>query len=131
MTVIDVRSLKAKKIYEGELAFDYAPEEGLLDIPFVKFSGPVSAKLRYEILEDDRVVVTGSLTFTLEGACSRCLEQARETFTGEVYGLFETPEGDGETYGYKNVIRLEEFLRDELLFALPSRLLCKRCAVDE
>ena len=131
MTVIDVRSLVAKKIYRGELAFEDVPEEGLNDIPYVKFSGPVSVKLHYEIFEDDSVEVKGSIAFTLTGACSRCLEPAEERFTGEVDGLFVTPEGDGETYGYQNVICLDELLRDALLFALPPRLLCERCAIDE
>ncbi len=131
MTVIDVRRLKAQKIYSGELRLDFVPEEGLLAIPYVGFSGPVVAALRYEIFEDDCVEVKGSITFTLEGACSRCLAQAKETFTGEVYGLFETPEGDGETYGYRNVVELGELMRDSLLFALPPRLLCGQCTNDE
>lgn len=124
---IDVRSLLAKNKYEGTLAFEYEPEEGLLDIPFVAFSSPVKAELRYEILEDDKVEVTGKIFFSLKGACSRCLEPAEQHFEGEVEGLFETPEGDGETYGYRNTVKLGELLRDALLFALPPRLLCGNC----
>ena len=131
MVAIDVRALTAKKIDSGELSFEFEPDEGLLDIPYVGFSGPVKAALRYRIFEDGAVEVKGSLTFTLEGACSRCLAPARQTFTEEAEGLFETPEGDGETYGYVNVITLDEFLRDALLFALPARLLCTEHAAEE
>ena len=127
MVEIDVRSLSAKRIYEGELAFDYEPESGLLDIPFTEFASPVHAELRYKIAEDQTVEVTGMIAFTLKGACSRCLEPAERRITGEVNGIFETPEGDGETYGYRNVVKLDELLRDSLLFALPSRLLCDAC----
>ncbi len=128
---IDVRSLWAKKTYEGGLAFDYEPEEGLLDIPFVAFSSPVHAELRYAILEDGAVDVRGSITFTLRGACSRCLAEAEQTFTGEVDGLFERGKGDGMTYGYTNTVVLTELLRDALLFALPPRLLCGNCIDGE
>ncbi|MBR7185880.1 MAG: hypothetical protein IKD43_00035 [Clostridia bacterium] len=124
---IDVRSLLAKKIYVGTLVFEYEPEEDILDIPYTKFSSPVKAELRYEIFEDNSVEVKGSITFSLKGACSRCLEPAEKCYTEEVEALFETPEGDGETYGYQHVVKLNEFLRDALLFALPSRLLCGNC----
>ena len=126
--VIDVRSLLAKNTYEGTLAFDYEPEEDLLDIPFVHFSSPVHAALRYEIFEDDTVEVEGTITFSLAGECSRCLAPAEQKFTGEVKGLFEKGEGDGETYGYVHVVKLEELMKDSLLFALPSRLLCESCS---
>ena len=129
--VIDVRRLSAKKIYEGELDFSYEPEEGLLEIPFVKFSSPVRALLSYRILEDGAVEVKGKLLFTLAGECSRCLSPAEKQIAGEVFGLFETPEGDGETYGYRTVVDLTELLRDALLFALPARLLCKACEEED
>ena len=128
---IDVRSLLAKKEYEGTLAFDYEAEEGLLDIPFAAFSSPVHAELHYEILEDNAVVVQGSITFALKGECSRCLAPAEQSFTGEIDVLFEPGKGDGETYGYQYVVKLSELLRDTLLFALPSRLLCESCASSE
>ena len=128
---IDVRSLSAKKQYEGTLAFDFEPEDGSLEIPFVSFSSPVHAELRYEILEDGTVEVRGTVTFSLKGACSRCLENAEQTFTGEVDALFEEGEGDGETYGYHRVVKLSELMHDSLLFALPSRLLCKACIDQE
>ena len=128
---IDVRSLLAKKNYEGVLVFDYEPEKDILDIPLVELSSPVHAELRYEIFEDDSVEVKGTLTFTLTGECSRCLAPAEQRFEGEVKGLFEPGEGDGVTYGYTHVIVLHELLRDALLFALPPRVLCGNCIDDD
>ncbi len=125
--VIDVRSLLAKKTYEGALDFSYEPDGALLDIPFVSFSSPVHAELRFRIFEDDAVEVSGKLTFALKGACSRCLAPAEQVIEGDVFGLFEVGEGDGETYGYQHTVELSELLRDALLFALPSRLLCGTC----
>lgn len=123
---IDVRSLVANKIYTGELAFEFEAVD-LLDLPFVEFSSPVKAELNYEIFEDNSVEVRGRFTYTLKGACSRCLSETQKTFSAEVEGVFEQGKGDGETYGYANSVDLGEFLRESLCFTLPSRLLCGEC----
>ncbi len=129
---IDVRGSVARGKYEGTLEIFGEADRDLPDIPYAGFAGPVVYSLKYEIFEDDTVEVRGSVRFTLEGACSRCLAAARQTFSEEVYGFFEPGEGDGETYGYQNgVVKLGEFLRDALMFALPSRLLCGNCGSPE
>lgn len=125
---IDIRGSIAQKKTEGSLAFSYEADEALLDIPFVKFAGPVRAELNYRIFDDLTVEVRGTISFVLEGACSRCLADAAKEFVYEAEGFFSRGEDDGETYGYTNgKVLLEEFLRDSLMFALPSRLLCKAC----
>ncbi len=125
---IDIRGSIAQKKTEGSLSFSYEADETLLDIPFVKFAGPVRAELTYRIFDDLTVEVRGTISFVLEGACSRCLADASEEIVYEAEGFFARGEDDGETYGYTNgKVLLEEFLRDSLMFALPSRLLCKAC----
>ncbi len=114
---LDVRSLAARKIYTGELSFEYEAEDALLDIPFVRFSSPVRVRLDYEILA---------------GSCSRCLGETERAFEEEAVGIFEPDGGDGETYGYRNgVVELNEFIRDSVLSALPPRLLCGECGIPD
>ena len=125
---IDVRGCIARKIWEDTLVFSFEADEGLLDIPFVKFAGPVRAELTYRIADDESVGVEGTLAFTLQGSCSRCLEEASSDIVYGAEGTFVRGESDGEAYGYTNGrISLEEFLRDAVMFALPARLLCKSC----
>ena len=127
MRGIDVRRCNAEKNYAGELVFEFAGEEELLDIPYVAFSSPVEAKLHYEILEDDSVEVRGTVSFSLKGECSRCLKMTERRFTGEAEGYFvpRGAKGAEEDYSYSNgVIDLGEFLRDAVLFAMPARLTC-------
>lgn len=133
MTVLDVRKCNVRMEYEGDLSFETAAEREWLDIPYVEFSSPVKAELRYEIAEDDSVVVTGRVTFSLKGLCSRCLAELEQTFSGEVDACFVPGDGDGEEYGYKNgVVDFGECLRDAVLFALPSRLVCEgECKLPE
>ena len=129
---IDVRNCIARKIYEGRLSFSFEAESSLVDIPFTAFSSPVQAELKYEIFGDDTVEVKGSVTFSLKGACSRCLSDAERLITGEAYALFVPKTPEDEEYGYRNgCVDLSEFLRDAVLFALPSRLLCDSCNQEE
>lgn len=129
---IDVRNLVARKIYAGELNFEFEAEGELLEIPFVSFSTPVAATLRYEIFSDDSVEVKGQIAFSLKGSCSRCLAEAETRITYDVEGVFVTGEPADEEYGYSNgVIVLSEFLRDSVLFALPARHLCDACMKEE
>ncbi len=127
--VIDVRRSAAEKRYEGTLAFAFRPDDALNDLPYTSFAGDAKAELCYRIAEDRTVTVDGTVEFTLEGECSRCLSPAVQTVEGAVYGVFTEGDGDGETYGYRGgTVRLEELMRDTVVFALPHLLLCKACA---
>ena len=126
---IDARGCIARNMWEGTLAFSFEADASLLDIPFVNFAGPVHAELSYRIAEDNSVEVSGTIAFALQGACSRCLEDASAEIVYDARALFLPGDGDGEAYGYRNgVVSLGEWLRESIMFALPSRLLCKACA---
>lgn len=133
--MIDVRKCNAEGKYTGTLDFEFEGDASLIDIPFVSFSTPVHAVLDYEIFEDNSVEVKGELSFTLEGACSRCLKPAKEHVLTEAEALF-VPQGgkaEEEDYTYRNgIVDLGEFLRDTVLFALPSALFCAEgCSAPE
>ena len=133
--MIDVRKCNAEGKYTGTLDFEFEGDTSLIDIPFVSFSTPVHAVLDYEIFEDNSVEVKGELSFTLEGACSRCLKPTKEHVLTEAEALF-VPKGgkaEEEDYTYRNgIVDLGEFLRDTVLFALPSALFCAEgCSAPE
>ena len=122
----------AKKQYEGELEFSFEAEEELLDLPFARFASEVAARLRFEIFEDDSVKVKGKLSFVLEGLCSRCLSSARQEIEREICAVFTAEEPKDEEYSYeRGTVDLSEFLRDSVIFALPTRLLCPGCEEEE
>lgn len=131
MERIDVRGSLLRRQTEGTLSAETEAEDGLVDIPFVRFSSPVKAELRYRIAEDGTVEVTGRVSFSLKGSCSRCLEETERRFEGDVHGLFERGAGNGVTYGYGGgAVEPDELIRDSVMFALPARLLCDRCDPD-
>ena len=127
---LDVRRANAEKKYAGDLSFAFEADPSLIGIPLVAFSSPVEAKLHYEILEDDSVEITGSLAFTLKGSCSRCLKETERRVCGEAEGYFVLGGDGGEDYSYSNgVIDFGEFLRDSMIFLMPTRLVCGETCV--
>ncbi len=129
---IDVRGSLARNTPSGDLGFECEADAGLLDIPFTSFASPVQAQLRYEIHADESVEVWGTVAFTLRGECSRCLAGTERRILSDAEGTFFPGPPKGGEYGYTGgKVRLGEFLRDAVAFALPLRLLCRDCERDE
>ncbi len=123
---IDVRLCNARKEYVGTLDFEYEGDDSLIDLPDTRFSSPVRARLRYELFEDDSIELTGTLVFTIEGPCSRCLSPVKKEIAAQVNATFVAGEDDGEAYGYRGgVADLCDLLRDTVLLALPMKLVCE------
>ena len=78
MMVIDIRKLNAQKKYSGDMEFTYSAPETLIEIPFVKFAGPVKVAFAYDLYEDDSLEIRGIVSYRLEGQCSRCLKDAAQ-----------------------------------------------------
>ena len=122
--VIDIRKLNAQKKYTGEMQFDYSASDTLIDIPFVNFSTPVTVKFSYELYEDDSLEIKGTVSYTLTGQCSRCLQTATQKIVGDLDALFE-PIAGGEDYSYKNgVIDLKQAVDEAIMASLPFILSC-------
>ncbi|MDE7157945.1 MAG: hypothetical protein K2N74_00055, partial [Clostridiales bacterium] len=59
---LDIQSCIARKNYTGTLTICYDEDNELVGIPYVNFSSPVKAELKYEIFEYDSVDITVSVT---------------------------------------------------------------------
>jgi uncharacterized metal-binding protein YceD (DUF177 family) len=124
MMNIDIRKLNAKKAYTGELRFEYEAPEELIGIPFVKFVGPVVVEFSYELFADDALEIKGTVTYRLEGKCSRCLNEAAQTVVGDLDALFE-PSSEPEDYGYTGgVVKLNDAVEDAIMASMPFSLSC-------
>ncbi len=124
MMRIDVRKLNAQKKYVGRMEFDYSAPEELVEIPFVKFAGPVKVVFDYELFEDDSMEVRGTVSYILEGQCSRCLKDTVQSIEGELDAYFE-PRSDYEDYGYTNgVIHLNKAVDEAIMASMPFVLSC-------
>ena len=124
MMIIDVRKLNAQKRYSGSMEFDYSAPETLIEIPFVKFAAPVKVSFDYDLFEDDSLEIRGTVSYKLEGQCSRCLKEATAEVEGELDAYFE-PRKDFKDYGYVNgVIDLTKAVEDAVMASMPFTLSC-------
>ena len=122
--IIDIRKLNAQKKYSGSMEFHYSAPETLIEIPFVKFSAPVKVAFEYELYEDDSLEIRGTVSYRLEGQCSRCLKDAFAEIVGELDAYFE-PRKDYEDYGYTNgVVDLTKAVEDAVMASMPFTLSC-------
>lgn len=122
--IIDVRKLNAQKKYSGSMEFEYSAPETLIEIPFVKFASPVRIAFEYDLYEDDSFEIRGTVSYRLEGQCSRCLKEAFAEVEGELNAYFE-PRIDYEDYGYTNgVIDLKKAVEDAVMASMPYTLSC-------
>ena len=124
MMIIDVRKLNAQKKYVGSMEFEYSAPETLIEIPFVKFASPVKISFEYEIFEDDAVEIHGTVSYRLEGQCSRCLKETAVDVVGELDALFECKK-DFTDYGYTNgVLHLTQAVEDAIMASMPFSVNC-------
>ena len=124
MMIIDIRKLNAQKKYSGNMEFEYSAPETLIEIPFVRFVGPVKVAFEYDLYEDDSLEIRGTVSYRLEGQCSRCLNDAAQDVVGEINAYFEDRK-DFEDYGYTNgVVRLDNAVEDAIMASMPFTLLC-------
>ena len=124
MMNIDIRKLNAQKKYSGSMEFEYVAPETLIEIPFVKFVGAVKVVFDYELYEDDSLEIRGTVSYRLEGQCSRCLKDASQEVVGELNAYFENRK-DFEDYGYTNgIVHLENAVEDAIMASMPFTLSC-------
>ena len=122
--IIDIRKLNAQKQYTGEMEFAYSAPETLVSIPFVRFASPIKVAFTYELYEDDSLEIRGTVTYRLEGQCSRCLNPATVEVQGELDAYFEA-RSDFEDYGYTNgKVDVTKAVEDAIMLSMPFSLSC-------
>ena len=93
-------------------------EIGGFDIHGKHFQGQL------ELYEDDSLEIRGTVSYRLEGQCSRCLRDASQEVVGELNAYFENRK-DFEDYGYTNgVVHLETAVEDAIMASMPFTLSC-------
>ena len=124
MMTIDIRKLNVQKKYTGEMEFTYDAPAELIEIPLVKFATPVCVRFSYELFADDALEIHGTVSYRLEGQCSRCLKEAKADVEGELDALFE-PTEDCEDYSYSNgIVDLKKAVDEAIMASMPFALSC-------
>ena len=122
---LDIRKINAQKKYTGTLEFDYSAPEALIQIPAATFAEPVKVVFDYELFEDDSLEVRGTVSYKLQGECSRCLKPIIAQIVGELDAFFE-PKKDAEDYSYANgIVDLRQAVEDAVMASMPYVIHCE------
>ena len=122
--LIDIRKLNAQKKYVGTMEFEYSAPETFIEIPCVKFAAPVKIVFEYELFEDNSLEISGTISYELEGQCSRCLKETKMQVEGEIDAYFENRK-DYQDYGYTNgVVDITQAVEDAIMASMPFVLSC-------
>ena len=106
------------------MEFDYSAPQELIEIPFVNFASPVKVRFDYELYEDDSLEIRGTVSYRLEGQCSRCLKDSATDVEGEIDAYFQ-PFKNGEDYSYSGgVIDLTQAINEAVMASMPFSLSC-------
>ena len=139
--LISVRALALRP-----LDFDEKLAAGALDLgPEMKQVGSLSTRGRAQVISEHRgprqvlndLRITGKLKTTVELQCARCLTPVRQAVEREFELLYrplgadkgreETPVNEAESeisYYEGDGLKLEDLLREQVMLAVPMRVLC-------
>jgi len=126
------RSPGAMRSYTRTVPAPAGPERLGLDTIAVSGGEPVELDLRLESVTEG-VYVSGTVSATLTGECSRCLDELTDEVTVEIGELFaypdsvtdETTESDELPRVVDDHIDVEQTVRDAVVLALPLAPLCR------
>ncbi len=128
---IDIKTISRSKEAFIEIETELDPDDLAVSIQDYRLIGPLSFTGRLQAAGDGVFALNGRLTAAYEGECARCLipVQCRaDVALKETYRPAAAPE-EGEvedSYRYEGyTVDILPAIRDNLVLALPQRLLCR------
>jgi uncharacterized protein len=131
--VIDIRELGLRPGSMRTVQRAAPAPAGLgLEMIGVPLGAPVALDLRLESVTEG-VLVTGTVTVSLEGECGRCLGPVAEEFVADICELFaypdsatdETTDPDEVPRVVDDYLDVEPVVRDTVVLGLPMTPLCR------
>jgi uncharacterized protein len=102
------------------------------DIIGIAAGAPIDLDLRLESVSEG-VLVTGTISATVEGECGRCLDPVSDELVVDVVELFAYPDSTTDATTEEDEVHrvvgtrldLEPVVRDGIVLGLPSTVLCR------
>ena len=120
---LDLRELKRSGKEQKEYFFQYEPQGDLVDIPQVELLAPVDIQGEIVLTGAHSAYVSGTVKFTLQGECTRCLKPTTQTYLAK----FDEQVEQGNEDGYPLIndrVDLAKIVEDAILINLPLNFLC-------
>ena len=122
--IIDLRTLKRYGQDRKDFFFEYSGENSEIEIPYGQIVYPIKINGSVELTGNHSAYVSGEISVTLKGECTRCLKETQKDF---VFDFAEQLEENAEQ-GYsveKDRIDLTKIVLDAIVMELPLNFLCK------
>ena len=119
--IIDLNAVKRSGRTQTSFFFEYVSDLQVA-LPETELAPPVKVQGELFLTGENKAEVTGDVTFTLKGECTRCLKETEKTFVVEFAEVF------GEENGYPVVsgrIDLKKAVEDIIILNTPVAFLCK------
>lgn len=121
--IIDLKKIRLTGKEEQSFFFEYQPQTDLVDIPSMNLVLPVKVEGRAYLTGMHTAYIEGSVVFTLEGECSRCLTPTTKEIAIEFAENFDAD--NIESYPVVcDKIDLGNVVNDLIIMNLPMQLLC-------
>ena len=119
--IIDLNAIKRAGKTQTSFFFEYSADIKI-ELPETELVAPVTLDGELFITGAAQAEVEGEITFTLKGACTRCLKPAEKTFVVEFSESFGTEDGYPVVNGK---IDLTKMVDDIIITNTPVTFLCK------
>jgi uncharacterized protein len=129
--LIDIKSISRSRGASLAIEAENGPEELSSDLKEYKLTRPLVFKGKLQNSGEGIMTLTGQIDTAYSGECARCLAQVEvevDLPLTETFRLSETPGAQliDENYWYSGtVVDISQAIRDNLLLAMPQRLLCR------
>ena len=122
--IIDLKKIKRSGKDSEGFHFEYQVEKQLTDLPNVKIRQPIDVAGTVTLTGDHSCYIDGQVRFTLEGECTRCLQQTEKQF---VIDFADSADSDSDDcYPVKNdTVDLSKIVDDVVVINTPVSFLCR------
>lgn len=121
--ILDLRKLKRSGLDKSEFFFLYEPQENLIELPQAKIVMPIKINGTVSLTGEHSAFVEGEVNFSIEGECTRCLENTIKEYLLSFAESVEEDNLDG--YSVKNdTIDLTKIVDDLIMMNSPLTFLC-------
>ena len=123
--LLDLRKLKRTGTDSADFYFEYQPTENLVeDLPGCELLLPIKVTGTVSLTGDHTAYVEAEIAFSIKGECTRCLEDATNSYCTEIAEQFDD-DNDAGYYVKNDVIDLTKPVNDAVLMDIPVSFLCK------
>lgn len=129
--IIDLKAIRQKGLVEKEFSFEYPAPETLISLPQAKFRKPVTIDCLVEVYKNE-AYVSGSVYYSIDGECSRCLSPAsidRTVSFDEKFVPTELAKADDENVYERDRIDLTSLVQQLILTDMPFAIYCKEACL--